>query len=456
MEAGRETRRAPPPASSRALELVTEEDRRRARDRLKVAESRRRGKRLRLLALLAGPGLLVMLGENDGPSMLSYAATGTDYGIGFFLPFIVVTFAAAVFVQDMGMRLGAVSHRGFGQLIFQRFGAGWGWVTSGDLVLTNFVTLVSELVAIRVGLSFFGIAPWVGVAGTTALVACTTVSGSYERWEAAALALAAFNLLFVPAALLAHPDPAAVGRALATWRPLPAGSPRVFLLIVASDIGATVTPWMLFFQQGATADKGLTGRDLPQGRVDTIVGGALAALAGCAALVAAAPLYRHHVRVRAQGGAGYAQALRPFIGHVASTLLALGFVEAGALAVVTISASTAYAIGEAVPGGTHSFNAPVSLSRIFHPTNVAVPLLAGLVTLVPGAPLLAIALNANLLATVLMPAALVFLLLLANDREVMGAAVNGRLANVTGVIVTALVALAGGGYAVVAFFRSLR
>jgi hypothetical protein len=91
--------------------------------------------------LLIGPGVLAMLGENDGPSMLSYAVSGSTYRIGFFLPFIAVTFAAAYVVQEMSMRLGAVTHRGYGELIFQRFGRFWGWVSAGDLFVTNLIWL---------------------------------------------------------------------------------------------------------------------------------------------------------------------------------------------------------------------------------------------------------------------------------------------------------------------------
>lgn len=289
--------------------------------------------------------------------MLSYAASGATYGIGFFLPFILVTFAAAVFVQNMAVRVGAVTHRGFSQLIFQRFGPVWGWISTGDLLFTNVVTLISELVAIRVGLSYFGIPPWVAVAATVTLVTASSLSGSYRRWERIALSLAAFNLLFLGAAYFSHPAPAAVGQALLTWSPLPHGSPVMFLLLVASDIGATVTPWMLFFHQSATTDKGLTLRDLGGGRFDTAAGGLLAAVTGCGALLVAVPLFTHHVRTISDGGAGYATALTPLIGPTGPSLFAVGLIEAGALAVLTISASTAYALAEILPGGSHSFNA---------------------------------------------------------------------------------------------------
>jgi len=118
---------------------LTPEDLNRSRDRTRVLEARQGGRRSKLLWLLTGPGILVMLGENDGPSMISYAARGATYGIGFFLPFIAVTFLAAFVVQEMSMRLGAVTHRGYGELIFQRFGPFWGWMSAVDLVVTNLI-----------------------------------------------------------------------------------------------------------------------------------------------------------------------------------------------------------------------------------------------------------------------------------------------------------------------------
>lgn len=435
--------------------LLTPEDIRRSGDRHRVVEARRLHHRFGLLWLLVGPGILVMLGENDGPSMLSYAASGAAYGIGFFLPFILVTFAAAVVVQEMAMRVGSITHRGFGELIFQRFGPFWGWVSAGDLGFTNLVTLITELIAVRVGMSFFGIPPIVAVAAGLGLIVFSVAGGRYWRWERAALGLAAFNLLFLVAALLSRPDPGAIARAFASWQPLPSGSLQLFLLLLASNIGATLTPWMLFFQQSASVDKGMTPRDIPEGRIDTLLGGILAAVTACATLVVASALFAHHVDVtHLQAGAGFAEALRPISGYPVAALFALGLIEAGALATMTISASTAYAFGEAL-AGPHSFNRRLAEAPSFYGFNLGAALLAGAIVLIPGAPLLSITLNANLLAVVLMPAALAFLLLLANDRELMGPQVNPRLLNIAGVTIAFLVGLAGTSYAVVAFVNTV-
>src|SRR5208283_2574519 len=183
-----------------AEERVTHEDVLRARDRLKVLKTRAAKSSLRLLWLLAGPGVLVMLGENDGPSMVSYATTGATYGIGFFVPFILLTFLMAFVVQEMTVRLGVATHRGHAELIFQRFGPFWGYFAMGDLVFGNVLTLVTEFIAIQAGGLYFGLPSWLSVTIGVALVVCSLALRRYATWERVLMALAVFNLLFIPAA----------------------------------------------------------------------------------------------------------------------------------------------------------------------------------------------------------------------------------------------------------------
>lgn len=384
---------------------------------------------------MVGPGALAMVGENDGPSMISYAATGRAYGFGLFLPFILVTFAAAGVCQEMCMRVGAVTRRGFGELVYQRYGPLWGAMAAGDLVVTNFVTLVAEFIALRVGLGYFGIGAPVAVALGSGLVVAGFSGQRYRRWERRALVLAGFNLLFVVAAVAARPTLADLGRSFATTSPL--GSPRgQLLLLVASTIGATVTPWMVFFQQGAVVDKGLGRADIGRGRLDVEVGVVFAALCAAGAYIAAA--------AAAPGGAG---AIADMVAPVARPLFALGLVEAGGLAILTISASGAYALGECL-GVPHSFDASLSRAPLFYAANLALPVVAGVVSLVPGIPLLQLVLDANLLATVLLPVTLVFLVLLANDRYLMAEEANGPRANLLAATVVVVVIFAGTAAAV--------
>ncbi len=451
----------PPIGQAAALDVVslpalTHEDTARSLDRSRVHSARLGGRRWYLVWLLVGPGILAMLGENDGPSMISYATTGARYGLGFFLPFILVTFAMAIVCQEMCMRVGAVTHRGFGQLVLQRFGPLWGWFAAGDLLLTNLVTLIAEFVAIRVGLAYFHLGAGVAAALGIALVVFTVSGGRYWRWERIALGLAIFNGLFLAAAIMVKPHWGAAGRAIATFSPLPGGSFNTLLLLIASTIGATVTPWMIFFQQSASADKGLTPQDLRHGRIDTLVGGALAALFGCGALIAGAALAGvGGTSIQGLAGAGFPAALRATAGGAVGTVFALGLIEAGAVAILTISASTGYAASECI-GRASSFNNSPRRAMLFYGANVAVALVAAAVILIPGAPLLSIVLNANVLATVLLPATLVFVVMLANDRALMGRWVNRASTNRLAIAIVAFVSICGAAYGIDSFLQTVQ
>lgn len=440
--------------------LLTHEDIDRARDRWKVARARlKAGARsklggLGLLWLLVGPGILVFLGENDAPSMLSYSATGARFGIGFFVPFFILTFVMGFIVQEMTVRLGAVTHRGHAELIFDRFGTFWGFFSMADLALGNFLTLVTEFIGVRAGLSYFGIRPLVAIGAALIVVAAAITTGRYWTWERITLGLAIFNGLFVPAALLAHPAWGQVAHALLHWTPFPHANMSLILLLILSDIGATVTPWMLFFQQSATVDKGMQPRDIKSGRIDTLLGTLLASLFAIAVLLATTPLFLHGIDASDYQAAQFAQALRPWIGHVGAALFALGITEAGLVAAITISTSSAYAFGEVLHSG-HSLNRPLRQAWPFYSVLLGSACLAAGLVLIPHAPLELIILTVNVIAVLAMPPALLFLLLLVNDRDVMGEHVNGRWANVAGVAVTALLVCAGLGFGLLTVFPHL-
>ena len=416
---------------------ITHEDVDRAHDRVKVSAARAgRGffSTTRLLWLLIGPGVLVMLGENDGPSMLSYAATGAKFGIGFFIPFVVLTFCMAIVVQEMTVRLGAATHRGHAELIFERFGPFWGWFSMTDLAIGNFLTLITEFIAIRAGLGFFGVPPWLAVLLALIILYSALMSHRYWTWERITLAAAAFNLVFVPVALLTHPNWHSVGHSLVTWKPLPQLSKDTVLILLA-DIGATVTPWMLFFQQSATVDKGLTTKDIRFGRIDTVLGATLATIAAVATILATAPLFAHQMTAGNFQAAEFAEALQPLIGRFGASLFALGMVEAGIVAAITISTSSAYAFGE-VTHQPHSLNLPMKEGKAFYAVLSLCSLAAAGIVLIPGLPLVYVVLLVNVVAVLAMPPALVFLFMLVNDKEIMGGLVSPAWANVlaTGVV----------------------
>jgi Mn2+/Fe2+ NRAMP family transporter len=437
--------KAPSAPKANSGVVITHEDIDRAHDRERVLDARAHGglfSRLRLLWLLVGPGILVMLGENDGPSMLSYAATGSRYGVGFFIPFVMLTFFMALIVQEMTVRLASATHRGHAELIFDRFGPFWGWFSMIDLGIGNFLTLITEFIAIRAGLGFFGVPPWAAVLGALAVLFLALVTHRYWTWERITLAAALLNLVFVPVALLAHPHWNSVARAVVTWKPLPGGLTKETVLILLADIGATVTPWMLFFQQSATVDKGLTKRDVRFGRIDTAIGAALAATAAVATILATAPLFASHMSADNFQGAEFAQALQPLIGRFGASLFALGIVEAGMVACITISTSSAYAFGE-VAHRPHSLNLPLRQGKSFYLVLLLCAAAAAAIVLIPGLPLVYVVLVVNVIAVLAMPPALVFLFMLANDREIMGDLVSPRWVNVLATSVVLFLTLAG-------------
>ena len=425
--------------------VITHEDVDRARDRARVVDARSSTgawSRLRLLWLLVGPGILVMLGENDGPSMLAYAATGAKYGIGFFLPFVVLTFAMAIVVQEMTVRLAAATHRGHAELIFERFGPFWGWFSMMDLALGNFLTLITEFIAVRAGLGFFGVPPWVSVLAAVVILYLALLTHRYWTWERLTLAAALVNLIFVPVALMSHPDWHAVGRAFATWKPLPQGKTSEVLELLLAVIGATVTPWMLFFQQSATVDKGLTRQDIRYGRLDTIIGAVLAGAAGVATIVVTNLLFQHQMNADDFQAAEFAQALQPWIGKLGASLFAIGIVEAGIVASITISTSSAYAFAE-VAQTPHSLNLPIKEGRAFYSVLFLLAAAAAGIVLIPGLPLVPVVLLVNVIAVLAMPPALVFLFMLVNDRELMGDLISPLWANVLATIVVIILTGAG-------------
>lgn len=424
----------------------------RALDRIRVEDAKKKCQWGRLCWYLVGPGILVMLGENDAPSMLSYAASGSQYGIGFFLPFVLLTFAMAYIAQEITVRLGAVSQAGHAELIYRRFGRFWGNFTMVDLIFTNFLTLITEFVGIVAGAGFFGIPPLVAVSGGIVCIGLAYMFRRYWSWERLALGLALFNLVFIPVAILAHPNWGDVAQSFITFQPLPNGGfGNATLIIILSDIGATITPWMLFFQQGAVSDKGLSIRDLKYGRFDTALGAVLAALAAIATVIATAPLFVNGMDASQFNGAQFAQALEPYVGHAGAALFALGILEAGLVAAATISTSSAYTFGE-VTKKSHSLNLSFKEGKAFYLVLFALLVVAGGAVLIPGFPLEAVVIIVNVIAVFTMPPAICFLLLLVNDKEIMGEYVNTLTLNILGISVGLFVSLAGVIYALTVIF----
>ncbi len=426
-------------SNSEILHRVEElplDERLRAEDRLHMELHREKHthiSRLELFFMLLGPGILVMVADNDAGGVITYAQTGSIFGLGFFIPFMVLMLPVAYFVQEMTVRLGAVTHRGHAEMIWKRYGKFWGAFSLSDLVVANFLTFITEFIGITVGLSVFGVAPIISVIVFVTLGISIQLFLRYYTWESVSLFIAAFNLVFIPLLFfIPNPNWSLVAESFGTWK-ISGGASSLFIYVLLANLGTTIAPWMLFFQQPSVVDKGLTKNDIKRGQLDTFIGSTImVVVAICIIILTGMTVYG----TDSYGTIGVAKILQTFatkVGVLPMKLFALGLVEAGFIAAIAISASTSWAVSEAF-GWKGSINLPTrdrKSLRFYLPSFAALSLAAG-ITLIPGAPLGYLNLTVQVIATIFMPAAMLFLLLLLNDREIMGGYVNKKWQNVVG------------------------
>jgi NRAMP (natural resistance-associated macrophage protein)-like metal ion transporter len=395
-----------------------------------------------------GPGIIVMVADNDAGGISTYAVTGSKYGFSLLFIFIILV-PMAYYVQEMTVRLGAVTKRGHAEAIFDGFGPFWGWFSLADLAIVNWLTLVTEYIGMTAALGIFGVPPWITVALVTLVLFGLVLSGRYWTFEKITLVFCLFNLVYVPAALWAMEMPTAPGWSSVFdgfFRPrVPGGFTSDLLFILLANIGTTIAPWMIFFQQSAVVDKGLDIKDVKFGRLETLVGSiATCVVAAFIIIATSAAFYYHKPPIAIEDAAQTAQALVPLLPHgsgeMAKRLFAIGLFDAGFLGAICISLSSSWAIGE-VFGWAHSLNKSVRDAPWFYLLYLVTLATAGSVVLIPRAPLVTITMFVQVVAVTLLPAALVFLLLLLNDKALMGDHVNTpsqNIANWTIVIVVAI------------------
>ena len=392
----------------------------------------------RMFLLVLGPGILVMVADNDAGGITTYAATGAKYRYSFtwvLLLIIPITY----FVQEMTMRLGVVTKRGFAEAIFEGFGARWGWFTLVTLMMSCWLTLVTEFIGISAALSIFHIPPWVSVSLVIVIMLAMVISGRYWTWEKIALLFCTLNLIYVPAAIMAHPTVSDIMRT-GVIPNIPGGRfTGGFLLFIMANIGTTVCPWMIFFQQSAVVDKGILERDIKWSRLETFVGAALTSTVAIFIIVLTGKLlYPHEV-----GGAD--SAARWIMAHdnpVIGTCLAIGLMTAGLLGTICISLASSWSFGE-VFGWAHSLNKNVREAPWFYLIYFLMLATAGLMVMAakPGM-LVLIVLFVQVVATTLMPVCMLFLIYLLNDKKTAGAWVNRPVENwVNGINAAVLIGL---------------
>ncbi|WP_368622739.1 Nramp family divalent metal transporter [Paraburkholderia sp. BR13444] len=397
--------------------------------------------RVRTLLAILGPGLIVMVGDNDAGAFGTYTQAGQNYGTT--LLWTMLLLVPVLFVnQEMVLRLGAVTGVGHARLIFERFGKFWGAFSVVDLFLLNALTIVTEFIGITFVLDFFGVSKIAGVCIAAALTMAAVSTGDFRRFERFAVALCVLSLLLVPVLVSIHPPVGQIARDffIPNW---PAHSKLSdVMLLVIGIVGTTVAPWQLFFQQSYVVDKRITPRFMNYEKADLWIGivfvliGAVAMISFSAALFDGQPGFGNFT-----DAGGVIAGLERYAGRTSAVLFAIALFDACVIGAAAVSLSTAYAIGD-VFKIRHSLHRSVSDAKGFYVVYFAIVAAAAVLVLIPGSPLGLLTEAVQTLAGVLLPSATVFLLLLCNDRAVLGPWANSKKLNLfTGSVIWVLVML---------------
>jgi Mn2+/Fe2+ NRAMP family transporter len=396
---------------------------------------------LRTLLAILGPGLIVMVGDNDAGAFGTYTQAGQDYGTT--LLWTLVLLVPVLYVnQEMVLRLGTVTGVGHARLILERFGRFWGAFSVIDLFLLNALTIVTEFIGISLALDYLGLPRELGVIASAAIIIAAAGTGDFRRFERFSLLLVFGSLLLVPVFIWAHPPLSQIGHDLVVPQlPQGGGLSEVMLLIIAI-VGTTVAPWQLFFQQSYVIDKRITPRFMRYERADLWIGIALVIIGGVAMMAFAAAAFAGRPEFgNFQDAGAVAAGLGKYVGHAAGVFFAVALIDASVIGAMAVSLSTAYAIGD-VLSLRHSLHRKPSEAKAFYAVYGGLVALAAVLVLTPGTPLGLLTNAVQALAGVLLPSATVFLLLLCNDEAVLGPWINGRFLNVfTGAVIAILVML---------------
>jgi Mn2+/Fe2+ NRAMP family transporter len=386
-----------------------------------------RWRRLRTLMVITGPGLIVMVGDNDAGGVATYAQAGQNYGMT--LLWTLALMIPVLYVnQEMVLRLGAVARVGHARLIFERFGKFWGAFSVGDLLILNALTIVTEFIGVSMALGFLGCPKVVAIPAAAVLLFAVVAGGSFRRWEGLMFLLIAVNVLIIPMVLLVHPT--LKGTAGGLVPEFPGGLDSTVLLLIVAIVGTTVAPWQLFFQQSNVVDKRITTRWIPYARADLVIG-IVVVMVGATALMAVAAFGlagTTDVGNFADAGA-VATGLAKHLGSTVGVLFAIILLNASLIGANAIGLATTYAIGDAM-GKRHSLHWKISEAPLFYGGYALLLAVAAAVAFSPDHILGLVTQGVQALAGILLPSATVFLVLLCNDRAVLGPWANSVRQNI--------------------------
>lgn len=367
--------------------------------------------------MVMGPGLIVMVADNDAGAVSSYTQAGAQYGSKL-LWLLLLLLPCAYFIQEMVVRLGIATGQGHAAMIYKRFGKWWGLFSLIDLLIVNFLTLVTEFAAIALAINMMGLSQYIAVPVAAAGLILLVSTASFRRWEKVTIFLCVFDLAWFFLGWKFGPGGAAVIKSALIPSMPHGGITSNYMFLVIAIVGTTIAPWQLFFQQSCVADKKLRFADLKWERLDTFIGAIIVVVVAGCMMLTGAWASAHVPGFSYTDPAKMFVAMGRYLGPFTRNILLLLMCNAAILGATTISLSSAWAYGE-VRGWPSSLNLPVSEAKGFYGMYALCVMLAAGLVLIPGAPLQLIIVSVQVLAGIMLPSAIIFLQLLLNDKELL-------------------------------------
>jgi Mn2+/Fe2+ NRAMP family transporter len=403
--------------------------------------------RARLFLAILGPGIITANVDNDAGGITTYSQAGARFGLSTLWIFVPLCLALIV-VQEMSNRMGVVSGKGLSDLIRERFGVRPTFYLMFALLVTNLGNILAEFAGIAAAGGIFGIPRIVIVPLAALFVWGIVLRASYRTVEKVFLVACLFYVSYIVAGLASHPPAGEVLRALAPPRITPDAA---YLIMLIGLVGTTIAPWMQFYQQAAVVEKHIPVRDYHLSRIDTIVG-CVAVTVVAVFIVVVCSTNLHARGVSIETAADAASSLVPIAGRYAGWLFAFGLLNASVFAASILPLSTSYTICEAL-GWESGVDKDFSEARQFYILYTALIVVGAGIILFPRLSLLGIMYASQVVNGLLLPVVLIYMLILINDRRIMGTHTNSRLYNIVCVALGIGLSLLAVGSAVLIFFR---
>ena len=385
---------------------------------------------------LIGPGIITASADNDAPGIATYSISGARYGYGFLWIILLIT-VGEVLVQEMAARMGTVTGKGTADLIRERFGVRTSAFAMACLLIANTGTTLAQFAGVAAVGELFGISRYITVPLAGIIIGLVILRGNYKSVDKILLVLCLSAFSYVITVFVIKPDWGIILKdAITPTIKMEAN----YLIAVLAVIGTTITPWGIFYLQASVADKGTDVTDYKNTRADVVFGSVWGNIISAFIIITtAATLYPKGILVNSAEEA--AMALIPLAGSFSSLLFSIGMLGASLLAVSVLPLSTTYAMCEAF-GFERGLNRPVKDAPVFYSIFISIMLISMLFVLIPGIPLFQIMLISQSVNAILLPVILILVLILANDKNIMGKWVNTRLSNYLGYALTGIIFLA--------------